>query len=88
MRLEQSPCPTGQALCACLSLSMLELGPTKAAALRTDQRLLTVSGSWLHDRHCSIRNMVSGDWPEPQELSAKNFGHSPPSHPSGSTTLA
>lgn len=88
MRLERSPCPTGQALCACPSPSMLELGPTKAAALRTDQRLLTVSGSWLHDHHCSIRNTVSRDWPEPQELPAKNFGHSPPSHLSGSTTLA
>ena len=87
-RLERSPCPTGQALSVCLSLSMLALGPIKATALRTDQGLLTVSGSWLHDRHCSIWNMVSGDWPEPQELPAKNFGHSPPCHPSGITTLA
>ena len=66
-RLERSPCPTGQALSVCLSLSMLALGPIKATALRTDQGLLTVSGSWLHDRHCSIWNMVSGDWPEPQD---------------------
>lgn len=53
---------------------MLALGPIKATALRTDQGLLTVLGKLAsRPSTAASRNTVSGDWPEPQELPAKNL---------------